>query len=108
MIEIIILVSSVVTAYCVGNVMGWTSGRAHGRKEVEEYLHDHFHALRSLKSQVITPRHTYESMGKNLSQSRRELIDDISRNSFAWSEKDQTFVKVYDAEIIEFPGESKR
>ena len=105
MIEIIILISAVTSAFCIGNVMGWASGRTHGRKEVEAYLHQ---TLTSLKSQVITPKHTYESMGNNYHQSRRELIDDISRSSLVWSEKENSFVKVYDAEIIEFSGESKR
>ena len=85
MIELTIFLSGVIVAYCLGNVTGF----AQGRNFVEAQL---------IPSRPDPPAYAHMSEG------RRDLIDHISRNSLAWDETNHTYRKVYDAEIIEFPG----
>jgi len=80
MIEFIILISSVIAAYSIGNLAGYSSGKKHARAHGVN-LNTHTH----------------------MSQAKHDLIDDLSRQSLAWNEEDQTYVKVYDAEVIDFP-----
>jgi hypothetical protein len=84
-LELIIFFSAVIAAYCIGNVTGFVQGR----KLVEpQLLAQQEQALRAYTN-----------------EDRSELINDISRYSWAWDETSHDYRKVYDAEIIEFPGE---
>jgi hypothetical protein len=83
-LELIIFFSAIIAAYCIGNVTGFVQGR---NLVPAPLLAQQEQALRAYTN-----------------KDRSELINDISRYSWARDELSNTYRKVYDAEIIEFPG----
>jgi hypothetical protein len=75
-VELIFVSSVAVLSYLAGNIIGWSSGKTHFEMLIngEEYQQDMEH---------------------------ERLIDDISRQSLAFSQKQKHWIKVYDAEVIE-------
>ena len=82
MLEIIIIVCFVIAAFCAGNVLGWSSGNTHGQAKA------HF--------EMIINRQEHH---RELEHER--MLDDLSRQSLAFSQKQKHWIKVYDAEVIE-------
>jgi membrane protein DedA with SNARE-associated domain len=82
MIEFFILICAMAAAFCVGNILGYTSGREYGEKRAKfESLMRHAHVRTNIE--------------------REQMIDHISRQSLAFSQKQKQWIKVYDAEIID-------
>ena len=88
-LELIIFFSAVVAAYCIGNVTGFVQGK----NFVEEQL-------LGLEPKPSATHSTYTHLSKH----KHNEIDDVARYAWAWNERNHTYEKVYDAEIIEFPG----
>ena len=82
MLEIIIIVCFVIAAFCAGNIIGWTSGKTHGEAKA------HF--------EMIINRQEHH---RELEHER--MLDHLSRQSLAFSQKQKHWIKVYDAEVIE-------
>jgi len=80
MIKVIIFISSIVIAYCIGNLTGFVDGKNQAHKEMYEH-----------------------NPGKDKRTSKQDLIDELARYSFVWDNKSNAYIKVYEAEIIEFP-----
>ena len=83
-LELIIFFSAVIAAYCIGNVTGFVQGR------------------NLVEAQLLAQQE--QALRAYTNEDRSELINDLSRHSLAWDESSDTYKKVYDAEIIEFPG----
>jgi membrane protein DedA with SNARE-associated domain len=80
MIEFIILLFAAAAAFCVGNIVGYSSGRKYGEKKA-----------------------TFDTLMKCVpiiaDREREQMIDHISRQSLAFSQKQKQWIKVYDAEV---------
>ena len=90
MIELLILICSMAAAYCVGNILGWENGKRHGaaRERFEALMHSDDVALA-------------QKYAMKIDRERAELIDHVSRQSLAFSQKQKHWIKVYDAEVVE-------
>jgi len=86
MIEFIILFFAAAAAFCIGNIVGYASGKDYGEKKAT------FEAIM---------RHVEPRMNVRVSREREQMIDHISRQSLAFSQKQKQWIKVYDAEIID-------
>tara|TARA_Y100000310_G_scaffold321639_1_gene379575 strand:- start:46 stop:297 length:252 start_codon:yes stop_codon:yes gene_type:complete len=82
MIELFILVSGMAAAFCIGNILGYTSGRKYGEHKVKFEM-----LMRNVPTRA--------------NSDREQMIDHISRQSLAFSQKQKHWIKVYDAEIID-------
>ncbi len=82
MIEFFILLCAAATAFCVGNIVGYASGRKYGEHKVKFEM-----LMRNVPTRV--------------NSDREQMIDHISRQSLAFSQKQKHWIKVYDAEIID-------
>lgn len=82
MLEIMIITCFIIAAFCIGNVIGWSGGKTHGEAKA------HFEML--ISKQEHHRAHEHE-----------RLLDDLSRQSLAFSQKQKHWIKVYDAEVIE-------
>jgi len=96
MLEFIILISSMISAYCLGNVIGYASGRKRQRvaDEADAYT-----------DAVYQANQVGAAIRDQANRRRQEIVDDLSRQSLAWSEEDNAYTKVYDAEVIDFPSD---
>ena len=77
MIEFFILLFAAGAAFCIGNIVGYTTGRRAGIA----------HTIHKTKPWVDVER--------------ERMIDHISRQSLAFSQKQKQWIKVYDAEVID-------
>jgi len=102
MIELFILVSGMGMAYCVGNIMGFSSGRRYVEDRIVKTI-----MRPSLEMEMNRPRNLWTDRNIiNLDEhrdtrTREDLIDEISRNSLTYCEKEKHWMKVYDAEVID-------
>jgi hypothetical protein len=87
-VELIVIGCVGVLAYIAGNITGWTSGKEFAEEKAR------FEAL--INQRFYTQPLTHVSRE---AQEREELIDHISRQSLAFSQKQKQWIKVYDAEI---------
>jgi len=84
MIAEIIVISCVgILAYLAGNIMGWSSGKDYG--------------VAKARFELMME----EPIRRSQAQKREELINHISRQSLAFSQKQKQWIKVYDAEVME-------
>jgi len=86
MIEFIILFFAAASAFCIGNIVGYASGKDYVEKKAA------FEALMT---------HVQPHIHARVSVEREQMIDHISRQSLAFSQKQKQWIKVYDAEIID-------
>jgi len=88
MIEFFILICAMATAYCVGNMMGWESGKKHGAVRERVYARIHVDNI-----------NLGQKYAMHIDRERAELIDHVSRQSLAFSQKQKQWIKVYDADV---------
>jgi len=81
-VELVFVSCIAVLSYLAGNIMGWTRGSIHGEAKARFEM-------------LING----EAFQQDMEHER--LIDDISRQSLAFSQKQKHWIKVYDAEVIE-------
>ena len=82
-VELIIISCIGLLSYLAGNIMGWSSGKKYGEAKAR------FEIL------------VNEQSRRSEAEEREELINHISRQSLAFSQKQKQWIKVYDAEVIE-------
>jgi hypothetical protein len=82
-VELIVMSCVAILSYLAGNIMGWSRGKDYGEAKAR------FESLLNER-----PR-------RSQTQEREELIDHLSRQSLAFSQKQKQWIKVYDAEVIE-------
>ena len=87
MIELLILICSMAAAYCVGNILGWENGKKHGAARERFYAR--------VRSDDVNLAQKY---AMHINRERAELIDHVSRQSLAFSQKQKKWIKVYDAD----------
>ena len=95
MIELFILVAGMASAYCIGNMMGFNSGRRYVEDRIVKTI------IRPSLAEIERPRNIINLDEHRDTRTREDLIDEISRNSLAYCEKEKHWMKVYDAEIID-------
>jgi|6_EtaG_2_1085325.scaffolds.fasta_scaffold24546_6 membrane protein YqaA with SNARE-associated domain len=103
-VELIVIGCVGVLAYIAGNITGWTTGKKLGeekarfealinrREHTENVEHEPF---RCLSHSAAMRNYLLDSIDKE------EVIDHLSRQSLAFSQKQKHWIKVYDAEVIE-------
>ena len=84
MLEVMIIVCLVIAAFCAGNVIGWSSGKEHGKASAN------FEMLFNNQRQQA-----------HFDKVRERLLNDLSRQALAFSQKQKHWIKVYDAEVVE-------
>ena len=82
-VELIVISCIATLSYLIGNIMGWSSGKEHG--------------IAKARFEIMIE----EPIRRSQAQRREELINHISRQSLAFSQKQKQWIKVYDAEVIE-------
>jgi hypothetical protein len=82
-VELIVISCVGILAYLAGNVMGWSSGKDYG--------------VAKARFELMME----EPIRRSQAQKREELINHISRQSLAFSQKQKQWIKVYDAEVME-------
>ena len=87
-VELIVIGCVGVLAYIAGNITGWTSGKKLGEEEAR------FEALIN-QSFYSHPRPHVSREARE----REELINHISRQSLAFSQKQKQWIKVYDTDV---------
>ena len=87
-VELIVIGCVGVLSYIAGNIVGWTSGKEFGEEKArfEALINQSFYA------------HPRPQVSREV-QEREELINHISRQSLAFSQKQKQWIKVYDTEV---------
>ena len=105
MLEFIILLMGMTVSFLVGNIIGYESGKSYVEKQIAKSFKTVLNSTDGLHVEAKRARnessHVVDLGAHRDARSREHMIDMLSRHSLAYSEEDNNWIKVYDAEVID-------